>query len=426
MAAMCALLAGAAMAAEQTTLPAEALAAMESITGRAAQAHVKFLASEWLEGREAGEKGERIAAEYIADWYGRLGLKPAGDQGTFFQSFRLREAELAEGNALEVTRQSAGSRITRTYTLQTEFLPFTFSPSADVTAPVVFAGYGITAPELKYDDYEKLDAHGKFVLVLRHEPQEADPNSTFKGLDKTAHAAFMSKARNALAHGAVGMLIVTDPLNHQEPGQQRVGGAQLTGWASLDRRGENDRRPPALPSDELEGWNDGVSIPAVHVDPSVAEALLGSTDLAGLQKQIDSSLAPHSMELQDVSVHLKTCIKETFKTARNVVAVLEGSDPKLKEEHVIIGGHYDHVGWGHFGSNTQHWDRIHPGADDNASGTSGLLTIAEGFAALKTPPPRSILFVHFTAKKRDCWGRAGTWRIRSGRWPRRWRCSTWT
>ena len=403
-AAVCGLLAAASAGRAQEALPSEALSAMEAITGRAAQAHVKFLASEWLEGREAGERGERIAAEYIADWYGRLGFKPAGDQGSFYQSFRLRAAELAEGNALEVTRQAGPARTTRSFALETDFLPFTFSPSADASAPVVFAGYGITAPEHKYDDYAKVDARGKIVLVLRHEPQESDPNSVFKGLDKTAHAAFLSKARNALAHGAVAMLLVTDPLNHTDPAQRRVGGAQLTGWSSLQERGENDRRPPALPSDEIEGWNDTVAIPAAHVDPAVAEALLGSADLEALQKEIDSTLTPRSMELPEVTARLRTSIKESFKTARNVVAILEGSDPALRKEHVIIGGHYDHVGWGHFGSLTQHWDRIHPGADDNASGTAGLLTIAEGFAALKTPPQRSILFVHFSAEEKGLLG----------------------
>ncbi len=402
-AALCALLA-AAPAAEEKPLSAEALAAMERISGRAAHAHVRFLASEWLEGREAGERGERIAAEYIADWYLRLGLKPAGDGGTFYQTFRLRSSELTDGNALEVTRQAGSARVTRSFALQTEYLPFTFSPSADVTAPVVFAGYGITAPDLKYDDYSGIDARGKAVLVLRHEPQETDPNSPFKGLDKTAHAAFMTKARNALAHGAVALLVVTDPLNHQEASQRRVGDASLTGWASLAKRDENDRRPPAAPGTEMEGWNDAVAIPAAHVDPAVAEALLGALSLETLQKEIDGALSPRSKELPDVSVHLRTAIKETFKPSRNVVAILEGSDPALRLEHVIIGGHYDHVGWGHSGSLTGHWDRIHPGADDNASGTAGLLTIAEGFAALRTPPPRSVLFVHFSAEEKGLLG----------------------
>jgi len=390
-------------------IPPEALSAMERITGRAAHAHVKFLSSEFFEGREAGERGERFAAEYIAGWYHRLGLSPAGDEGSFFQTFRIRMTELGEGNVLEVTVQKGVSKSTRTFAIENDFLPFTFSPSADLTAPAVFAGYGITAPELGYDDYAKIDAKGKVVLVLRHEPQESNPSSVFKGLQNTRHAAFMTKARNAIAHGAAGMLLVTDPLHHKEPAQRRVSNRSLTSWASLAERSEFDRRGPSQPDEEIDGWSDGVELPSLHVNPDVADLLIGSgmggiKTLEALQNEIDATLSPRSTDLAGLTVRIKTAVIESFKTARNVAARLEGSDPNLRSEHVIVGGHYDHVGWGHFGSLTSHWDKIHPGADDNASGTAGILSAAEAFTLLPEPPPRSILFLNFTAEEKGLLG----------------------
>lgn len=164
---------------------------------------IKFLASDKLKGRGDGTKELDEAADYIAKRFKKYGLKPAGDNGTYVQRFKITVgAQMGPNNS--VVYQSGATRTA--LTAGQDYVPFSFSEAVTVEAPLLFAGYGITAPEFNYDDYKGVDAKGKIVLVLRHEPQENDEKSVFAGKQLTTHAEIVNKAINARNLGAVGMI----------------------------------------------------------------------------------------------------------------------------------------------------------------------------------------------------------------------------
>lgn len=354
--------------------------AMLSITMKESLQHVGVLASDLFEGRGPGTAGGQRAAAYIAREFSEYGLKPAGEGNSYLQRFKIVSTDLEEAS-LKVSRRSSVGRQSTLYTLRDDFIPFDFTGEAEITAPVVFAGYGITAPEYGYDDYRQIDATGKIVLVLRHEPQENDESSVFAGSYLTRHALFFEKAENALAHGAAGMLLVTDPGN---------------GHSNLEPQGFwpaffPDREYPERWEQEMsDGFED---FPALWVDATVANDLLRSSgwDLDALRATIDSTLIPLSFELPSVRVHLDIDLKRKVRETANVLGLLPGGDTKLGQETMVVGAHYDHVGIKD--------GRIYYGADDNASGVAGLLEIAEAFAESPTQPRRSLLFIAFGAEE---------------------------
>ncbi|MCG8606745.1 M20/M25/M40 family metallo-hydrolase [bacterium] len=352
--------------------------ALQSITAEEAQAHVEVLASDDFEGRESGTKGQKLAAEYLAKEFRNYGLQPAGGRNAY-QDFKITRTKLKR-TELEVWAKGTRSRKT-TFSPGSDFIPFSFTGDADITAPVVFAGYGITALEYGYDDYEDIDVTGKIVLVFRHEPEERDRDSRFAGTKMTEHAFFSVKAQNAQAHGAVGMLLVTDPLGSHK-------NLQPEGyWPSL-YLGRGRRRPWALITD-----NTLSHFPAAWVSEEAAKELLSSSakQLDELQELIDTTKRPHSFDLPRVRVRLRVDLDKEIRQTQNVMALLEGSHPTLKEELVVLGAHYDHLG--------KRNGRVFNGADDNASGTAGLLEIAEAYGQTTVKPLRSILFIAFTGEE---------------------------
>src|SRR3989441_5388399 len=180
--------------------------------------HVTYLARDEMKGRGNGSPELDQAADYIASQFRTWGLKPGGENGTYFQTFEVTTGvEFGAKNELQLN----GTNLK----VNEDFVPIAFSNTAEFDGPVVFAGYGITAPELHYDDYQNIDATGKIVVVLRHEPQEMDPKSPFDGTNFTRHASFINKAINAKQHGARGIIFITD-LNHDD---EEVGRATRTG-----------------------------------------------------------------------------------------------------------------------------------------------------------------------------------------------------
>jgi hypothetical protein len=329
--------------------------------------HVKFLSSDEMKGRGDGSPELDKAADYIASQFRTLGLRPMGDDNTYFQKFQLTTgAVLGPKNELQLN----GDKLK----INEDFVPITFSDTATFDGPLIFVGYGITAPELHYDDYEGISANGKIVVVLRHEPQESDPHSPFEGTDFTRHASFVNKAINAKQHGARGIVFVTD-LNHED---EQVGSATRT------------------------EETDDLGIPAVHAKraPLLALFKAAGKDVAAIQKKIDSDLKPQSFDLSDSRVHISTDVVRTRKTVRNVLAGIPGSDPALKNEWVVVGAHYDHLGLGDRNSLApSQIGQIHHGADDNASGTSGVLEIARLAAKNKSQWKRSVLLITFAGEE---------------------------
>src|SRR5205814_2109670 len=229
--------------------------------------YVTYLSRDEMKGRGNGSPELVQAGDYIASQFKAAGLQPMGDNGTYFQSFEITTGtEFGPKNEVKINGKSLK--------LNDEFVPIAFSNSASNAGHVVFAGYGITAPELKYDDYQGIDAKNKIVVVFRHEPQELDEHSVFDGKNFTTHATFDHKAANAKLHGALGIIFITDPNNH--PADQEEVGTATRG------------APP-----------DNIGIPSVHAkrDPFMTMFKNNGKDLAAIQKQIDTDLKPESFEL---------------------------------------------------------------------------------------------------------------------------------
>jgi hypothetical protein len=333
------------------------------------QGHVKTLASGKMKGRGTGSPELEKAARYIADHFKKLGLAPAGGN-SYYQRFTVTtNARLGKRNALAVQRGGQKIRLA----LGKDFQPFNFSGNGGAAGKVVFAGYGITAPEYNYDDYAGLDVKGKIVIVLRHEPQEFDEKSVFAGKAYTRHHEPRNKAVNAKFHGATGVIFVNDIPNH-------------TDADDLDKFA--GRVGPGI-----------ADIPFVQVRAETAGQWLkpAGKNLKDWIAEVDKDLKPRGFELPaDLSLQLEVEVRRERTPAPNVAAYLPGET----DEYVIIGAHFDHLGMGEFNSMAPSLagKAIHHGADDNASGTSGLLELAEHFA--KQPKRRrGILFVAFSGEE---------------------------
>lgn len=343
---------------------------------------IKFLSSDQLKGRGDGTKELDLAAGYIADDFRKFGLKPGGDHGQFLQHFDLVVgAKLGRLN-VAVYRQGEHSE---KLNLRETFVPLSFSASASIEAPLVFAGYGITAPEYHYDDYQGLDVNGRIVIVLRHEPQENDDHSVFAGRQLTSHSEIANKATNAKNHGAKAIVLVNDLGNHP---------------------GEGDE---LLRLDEVSGPQE-MTIPVIQVEADTVNGWLkpsGHT-LEELRQAIDKDLSNHSMALDPTGrLALTVEIERIHRVAANVIAELPGSEPSFADQYIVVGAHYDHLGLGEHDSLAPRLrGQIHHGADDNASGTSGVLELADALAHAKERPRHSVVFICFAGEELGLLGSA--------------------
>ena len=337
--------------------------------------HVGVLASPGMEGRAAGSEGAGKAAEYIANEFRKTGLRPGGTGDSYLQPFELvTEIRLGSDNRLESVTQGANP-VSRAFRPWADFIPISFSEEGAVEAEIAFVGYGITAPELGYDDYAGIDVAGKAVLIMTHEPRERDQHGPFRSAEAFHYTTNRYKAINARQHGAAAVLLVTDPNNHS---------------------GERDT---VL---SLQGApNSSSGIVAVSIVREVAETLLGDSGktLSGLQEEIDRQLEPKSFLAQGVKIKAKVSLVRARGNTANVVGFLAGRDPALREEAVVIGAHYDHLGLGGESSLAPAaFNVIHPGADDNASGASALMALARAFQ-FAGGAKRALIFVAFSGEE---------------------------
>ena len=328
---------------------------------------VRELADPRLEGRGVGTAGLEQAADLVEQEMRALGLAPGGDDGTWDQRFEVT-------TGAEVGRPTAIAMEGRRHEAGAAFQPLGFSANGTLTAPVVFAGYGITAAEYDYDDYAGLEVRDKIVLALTNEPGELDSTSSFEGTVNTPHAAWRTKAIAAREHGALGLLLVNGPRWHS---------------------GEPVRRPRSdgqgyMTSGLLAGW----------LADSLGEALMrrAGTSLLEAQLAIDSLTRPRGFAIPD-SVTLTITLSRTRARIRNVVGRLAGRD---SSRVLVVGAHYDHLGYG--GENSlDPGERVpHLGADDNASGTAALLGVAKLLADRARSGWRSqhdVFFAAFTGEE---------------------------
>ena len=335
---------------------------------------VKYLASPELKGRATGSPELETAARFIAEKYREFGIKPA-DGKDYLQSFPVTtDAQLGPRNRFTF---KDGRRSTKV--AAGDFVPLSFSSVGKFSGTVVFAGYGITAPEYHYDDYSGVDVKGKIVLVLRHEPQENDAHSVFAGKALTSHAAFTRKAANAKVHGAIAMILIDDQANHpNEP-------SELVKFGSTEGPKDAGLEIVDVKESLIDGWfkDAGKSVDR-------------------LEAGIDKDLMPESFAFPNsIRVDGEVDVRREEKTVHNVSAYIPGES----DEYVILGAHYDHLGMGGPYSLAPGVTAIHPGADDNASGTAGVIELARWYAR-QPKQKRGILFLNFAGEEMGLLGSA--------------------
>ncbi len=364
--------------------------------------HIRYLASDDLGGRGNGGDGLERAADYIASVFKSAGLQPGGDEGTFFQSFDVEvTVEPPASTALVIhvaataphegvpyssrvpsaIGASEGAARDERLVVGDQYYPLSIidrrhgerEPSLD-HVPIVFAGFGIHAPALGYDDFAGVDVNGKAVLVFTHEPQEADPSSRFAGTSLTPGAAIAMKAREAAERGAAMLLVADDPSHHTDYAFARA-------W-----------------------WNDpqtdDMAIPVVRVARTRLSRPLPGLDLDQIGQQIDRTLEPRSRALPGVTLSYTERRARLRPRVRNVVGMIPGRDPVLAQEAIVIGAHFDHLGMGgRFSDAPELTGTVHNGADDNASGTAAVMETCRAAAQLEPRPARTIICVTFAGEE---------------------------
>ena len=362
---------------------------IESIKQADLRADLFFLAGDAMRGRLTDTEENRAAGDYLRSRFERMGLKPAGPNGSYFHNYNLMTATIGDGNALDVVSGDAAVRHFRT---GQEFYPQRFSASGHVTAPVVFVGFGISAPQLQYDDYNG-DVKGKIVLALDHEPGERDANSAFDGVVTSEPSTAWRKALAAQEKGAAAILFVSDVHNHQA--STNFDAAARNFWPE---------KPPRILNYTLAAWADRIRIPAAQISPALAASLAGpnAQSFQEFARRAETAHGFTPVALPGAArIELHTAVDRHIVPDRNVLASLEGSDARLKNEWVIVSAHFDHNG----ADATQ----VFNGADDNGSGTVALLEIAEAYALAAKEgirPKRSVLFAAWNSEER---GLLGAW-----------------
>jgi aminopeptidase YwaD len=330
---------------------------------------IKYLASPEMRGRATGSPELEKAAAYIRDQFRSMNLKPLAGE-SYYQDFDVTtSARLSKRNSVTYTTGDKPESLR----IQDDFIPLNLSGAGDVSGNIAFVGFGITAPEYNYDDYAGLDVKGKIVVLLRHEPQEFDDKSVFEGKVYTAHSQIFSKAANAKIHGAKAVLMVNDVAAHSGD------------------------------ADDLEKFGstagpDNAGIEFVQVKAAVVNKWLASNgkSLEAIEADIDKTLHPESFALpQTLRLTMDIDIGREVKTVHNVGAYLPGET----NEYVVIGAHYDHLGLGEqFSMAPSLAGTVHPGADDNASGTAGVIELARWFSH-EPNHKRGILFLTFAGEE---------------------------
>jgi Peptidase family M28/PDZ domain/PA domain len=331
------------------------------ITSEELLGHIQYLSSDSLKGRMTGSEGDSLAAEYIRSKLSSYRLIPLSGDG--FQRFKVSTRIIpGKENSLSINGLS--------YSPEEDFIPFAFSSNTLLESEVVFAGYGfnIKNDSLKWDDYKGIDVKGKWVLLLRADPETDDTRSAFIPFSGDRDKALLAKDM-----GAAGILMVSGP--------------------GFD------------PQDTFESLNAGdfsVDIPAFRIKREIADVILkknGET-ISGLEKKLNRTRKPNSFETKVILKGNSEIVRESANT-RNVVMVLPGEDKLLKNEYIIFGAHFDHLGMGGPGSSSRAVDTIgvHHGADDNASGIAMMLELAEKFSATKKSHKRSIICIAFSGEE---------------------------
>lgn len=336
------------------------------VTVKELQDHIKYLSSDSLKGRLTGSSGDSLAAEYIKSKLVSYGFTPLAGDG--FQRFKVTKRIVAgKSNSLSLNGTD--------YVIDADFMPFAFSSDKSVEADVVFAGYGfsINADSLKWDDFEGTDVNGKWVMILRGDPEPDNNKSPYMPFSSDRDKALLAKD-----HGAAGVFLVSGP--------------------AFDPK-------DAFESLNSEGYP--VGIPVLRIKKELADVMLlqSKNTIADLEKKLNGSKKPFSFNTGTIVKAQSEIVREMAST-RNVMMILPGEDEKLKDEYIILGGHFDHLGMGGPGSSSRAVDTVgvHHGADDNASGIAMMLELAEKFAMTEGSHKRSIICIAFSGEEEGLLG----------------------
>ncbi|MEO6213615.1 MAG: M28 family metallopeptidase [Vicinamibacterales bacterium] len=359
-----------------------------AIDGRVIVERIKVLASDEFEGRAPGTKGEDLTVAYLVDEARKLGLQPGNTDGTYVQKVPLVGIQARQLQPLTVTKGAQ----TQTFTWGEDVVPWTKQVGATASianSDLVFVGYGVEAPEYSWNDFKDVDVKGKTIVVLVNDPQVMDPadptrldSRLFNGKAMTYYGRWTYKFEEAARKGAAGALIVheTGPAGYPfsvVQGNLREKFDIVAANKNMDRA-------------SIEGW--------VSLEAAKKIFAMAGQDFDTLKQQA------LSRDFRPVALGVKASlgVQNTLRTidSQNVVAKLEGSDPRMRDEYVVYSAHWDHLGVGA----TVNGDKIYNGALDNASGVSALLEIARAFTVVQPRPKRSVLFLFVTAEEQGLLG----------------------
>ena len=411
--------------------PDKIITGYDSIVARDAEAYVRFLSSDLLEGRETATPAFDIAAEFAAALFQGWGIQPAGDypvpsfrraiyaskkqdaekekQRTYFQTV-ITKRITAIKNAIDLDLRGSGTEKARTFQKDIDYLDNSFRSGGfqKITAPVVFIGFGIREKSLNFDEFKGIDVKGKVVLMFSGTPQGDKKDSPFrKGELKDKYYPPITARRSGWTNPKIKIL--------EENGAAAVlevsgsTGEESIAKTSLDLKQPYDEEPMPIGDRQTLTLEDDSSIrssetiPRYWISKAMGEQILGlkmrtdgGDNLANLAKQIGDSLKPQSRSLEGVYITITNDYQTEIALSRNVIGFIEGSDPELKKEVVVIGAHLDHVG--------KMGEYIYNGANDNASGSAAVLELAQAFALNPVKPKRSILFALWTGEEHGMLG----------------------
>ena len=349
---------------------------------------IEYLASDELEGRGPKTKGLQLAADFIRDEFKKLGLKGGGKDGSFMQPFDITVGtDMVKKSTWLILRGPNDQELK--LAIGEEFQALATGGSGDAKADVIFVGYGISANREKYDDYKDIDVKDKVVLMIRREPQQDDADSVFSGKATTPHSYINTKIQVAKQRDAAAILLVNDPFSTEKSGKDEL--SQPDGFGTA-----------------------GTGLPFAHIQQKVANKLLKSSPVKGsegeelstvdaIEDSIDETLKPISQPLKGWTAELKFTFERVKAELGNVVGILEGEGPHA-DETIVIGAHYDHLGYGPFGSRKPEVRAVHNGADDNATGTAAVIELARRFAKAEKKPARRMVFIGFSGEERGLIG----------------------
>jgi hypothetical protein len=354
---------------------------LDSIRPEGIRAHMAFLSDDLLEGRAAGTRGHMLAAKYIQAQFEEMGLKPAGERGSYFQNVRLRRIETPKGGCRLVEKRDGKVR-TRVFNKDFVSSGSELVAESSVEAPLVFVGYGVTAPEFHYDDYADVNVKDKIVVLLTGAP------AAFPSAPRGVYSGYVIKARNAAAHGAVGLLTIW-----AGPRADRVPFTEFVKWfREPNMRWLNSHGVPSHSVPEIKGW--------AWLSEHTATEMFDHAQKSLKQALADAAANKPQAFLLPLTVSITQHSQWQELTSPNVAAILPGSDPKLKDQYLVFTAHADHVGIG----DPVNGDTIYNGAIDNASGTAAMLEIARALSLMPTRPRRSILFIAVTGEEEGLLG----------------------